>query len=285
MNMIEVSNLTHIYMRDTPFEVKAVNKVSLKIESGEVIGIVGPTGCGKSTLIQHFNALLKPSSGKVIIDGIDISSKNVDLMELRKKVGLVFQYPEHQLFEENVFNDVAFGPKNLGFSIDEIEATVKESLEFMDLPYEKIKNRSPFFLSGGEMRRVALAGVLAMKPQVLVLDEPTAGLDPMGKKRLLEKLKQLQLSRKTTIIIVSHSMEEIVEICNRVIVMKSGEILLSGSLKEIFSKNQELQNANVLLPQYTKLMIRLKEEWSELREDVFTLDDSYNEIMNHFRKG
>lgn len=285
MGIIETDELTHIYMKDTPFETVAISHITLSIDTGEVVSIVGPTGCGKTTLVQHFNGLLRPSTGKVIVDSVDITAKDADMRELRRKVGLVFQYPEHQLFEETVFDDVAFGPRNLGFSAEEIRDNVRESLEFMDLPFERIRQRSPFSLSGGEMRRVALAGVLAMKPKVLVLDEPTAGLDPESRKKLLRKIKELQKTGNTTIVIVSHEIEEIAEISDRITVLKEGHVLIQGGLKTVFSSPELLQSAGVLLPQYTNLMVELRKMGKNVREDVFTLEDAFEEAVRLIKEG
>jgi energy-coupling factor transport system ATP-binding protein len=280
--IIEIEELSHVYMRDTPFETKAINGVSLKIRNNEILSVVGPTGCGKSTLIQHLNGILKPSSGKVIVDGCDIWERGADLRKIRQKVGLVFQYPEHQLFEETVFDDVAFGPRNLGMAEGEVQESVKASLLFLDLPFDRIKERSPFSLSGGEMRRVALAGVLAMKPRVLVLDEPTAGLDPMGRRKLQNKIRELQKEQGTTIVLVSHAVEEIAEISDRIVVMKEGGILLEGEPGEVFSRHEELKSANLLLPQYTQLMRLLKEKGMDVRDDIYTLNAAKDEILSRY---
>jgi energy-coupling factor transport system ATP-binding protein len=279
MKIIEAFDVSHIYMRDTPFETRALAGVTLSIEAGEVVSIIGSTGSGKSTLVQHFNGLLRPTGGKILIDSIDTSMRSVDLQKLRQKVGLVFQYPEHQLFEETVFADVAFGPRNMGFPEDKMEETVGRALEFMELAFEKIKDRSPFSLSGGEMRRVAFAGVLAMNPQVLVLDEPTAGLDPMGKSRLLEKLMKLRDSQNTTIVIVSHAIEEVAEISDRIMVMNEGRLLSCGSRDEIFSRSSLLKEAGIFVPHYTRLMMELKKRGKEVKENIFTLEEAEKEII------
>jgi len=284
MFVIETDNISHVYMRDTPFETKAIRGVTLRIRRNEILSIVGPTGCGKSTLIQHLNGILKPSSGKVRIDGRDIWEHNADLKKVRQKVGLVFQYPEHQLFEETVFDDVAFGPRNLGISEDEVYQSVRSAMLFLDLPFERMKERSPFSLSGGEMRRVALAGVLAMKPEVLVLDEPTAGLDPLGKKKLQNKIIELQKEQGTTIVLVSHAVEEIAEVSHRIVVMKEGEILLEGTPGLVFSKHDELKSSHLLLPQYTQLMRLINEKGMKVREDIYTLKDAHDEILEKLKR-
>ncbi|MHC9539384.1 MAG: energy-coupling factor transporter ATPase [Vulcanimicrobiota bacterium] len=284
MFVIETDDISHVYMRDTPFETKAIKGVTLRIRRNEILSIVGPTGCGKSTLIQHLNGILRPSSGKVSVDGQDIWERNVDLKKIRQKVGLVFQYPEHQLFEETVFDDVAFGPRNLGISEEEVYQSVKAALLFLDLPFERIKERSPFSLSGGEMRRVALAGVLAMKPRVLVMDEPTAGLDPLGKKKLQNKIIELQREQGTTIVLVSHAVDEIAEVSHRIVVMKEGEILLEGTPGEVFSRHEELKSSHLLLPQYAQLMKLMNEKGIKVREDIYTLKDAHDEIVAKLKR-
>jgi len=220
----------------------------------------------------------------VSVDGQDIWERGVDLKKIRQKVGLVFQYPEHQLFEETVFDDVAFGPRNLGISEEEVYQSVKAALLFLDLPFERIKERSPFSLSGGEMRRVALAGVLAMKPKVLVMDEPTAGLDPLGKKKLQNKIIELQREQGTTIVLVSHAVEEIAEVSHRIVVMKEGEILLEGTPGEVFSRHEELKSSHLLLPQYAQLMKLMNEKGIKVREDIYTLKDAHDEIVAKLKR-
>jgi energy-coupling factor transport system ATP-binding protein len=280
MKIIETLALSHIYMHDTPFEAVALTDVTLSVEAGEVVSVVGSTGSGKSTLVQHFNGLLRPTRGKVIVDSLDTSAKAVDMQKLRQKVGLVFQYPEHQLFEETVYADVAFGPKNMGFSLPDIDDAVRNALDFMELPFEKMKDRSPFSLSGGEMRRVALAGVLAMKPLVLVLDEPTAGLDPLGKSRLISRLMKLRDSQKITIILVSHAIEEVAEISDRIIVMKEGRADSMGSRREILSHNDKLRDAGIIVPQYTMLMQELRKRGTMVKENIFTIQEAEEEILS-----
>lgn len=280
---IVINNLVHIYNKNTPFETKALDGINLEIRKGEFVGLIGHTGSGKSTLIQHLNALLKPTSGKIIIDGLDITSKNVNLKEIRQKVGLVFQYPEYQLFEETVAKDIAFGPKNLGLSTEEIEKRVRESMEMVGLDYEALKDRSPFELSGGQKRRVAIAGILAMKPEILILDEPTAGLDPRGRDEILGQIKKLHEKYKITIILVSHSMEDIAKLVNRLIVMYKGKIVMNGTPREIFSRADELEKLGLGIPQVTYFMKALKKKWQNIRDDVLTVDEAKEEILRVLR--
>ena len=231
---IKIENLTHVYMPKTPFEKKALDNVNLTIEDGEFLALIGHTGSGKSTLIQHLNGLLEPSSGRILVDEVDITSKEVKLTDIRKKIGLVFQYPEYQLFEETIEKDVAFGPNNLGLSAEEVSNRVKKSMEMVGLDYETYKDVSPFDLSGGQKRRVAIAGVIAMEPKVLILDEPTAGLDPKGRDDILEQIKILHEKYKMTIVLVSHSMEDVGKLAERIVVMNGGKIELLGKPSEIF---------------------------------------------------
>lgn len=283
--MIRTENLTHIYMKDTPFQTEAIRDISIAIQPREIVTLAGPTGCGKSTLVQHFNALLRPTEGKVIVDGTDIGAKDVNLRELRQKVGLVFQYPEHQLFEETVYDDVAFGPRNSGFSKEEVDQSVRETMDFMELPFAMFRERSPFFLSGGEMRRVALAGVLAMKPKILILDEPTAGLDPKSRKRLLEKMVELRTVSGVTIILISHDVEEIASVSDRIIVMKEGRISFHGKTREVFSRPDDLKAAGILPPQYTELLHGLKSLDCDVIADIFTFEETLAEVLRFVGKG
>ncbi|QZY54595.1 energy-coupling factor transporter ATPase [Crassaminicella profunda] len=276
---IVIENLTHIYNQNSPFEATALNDVSLTVEKGEFIGLIGHTGSGKSTLIQHLNGLLKPTAGKIIINGFDITKKDVSLKEIRKKVGLVFQYPEHQLFEETIYKDVAFGPTNLGLDEKEIENRVKEAIELVGLSYEEIKDRSPFELSGGQKRRVAIAGVIAMKPEVLILDEPTAGLDPRARDEILNQIKSLHEKYKMTIILVSHSMEDIARLVDRIIVMHKGNVVLTGKPREVFKSAEFLKSVGLGVPQITYLMKKLKSMGMSVKEEIFTVEDAKNEIL------
>lgn len=280
---IRVEKLTHIYMPGTPFESKALDDVSLNIDDGEFIGLIGHTGSGKSTLIQHFNGLLKPISGKIFIDDIDITGKGVDLKGVRQKVGLVFQYPEHQLFEETVYKDIAFGPKNLGLADDEIDLRVKRSMDMVGLDFEENKDKSPFDLSGGQRRRVAIAGVLAMEPKVLILDEPTAGLDPRGRDAILSEIKRLHDEYNKTVILVSHSMEDVAKLVNRIIVMANGKCILSGTPREVFKNADTLIEVGLGIPQVTALVKRLREKGIDIREDTLTVSEAKQQLIGYLR--
>ena len=277
---IIVENLTHVYNPRSPFETTAFKDISLSIEQGEFIGLIGHTGSGKSTLIQHLNGLLKPSSGKIIINGLDITQKDVKMKAIRQKVGLVFQYPEHQLFEETTFKDVAFGPINLGLSESEVATRVKEAIEWVGLNFDEVKDRSPFELSGGQRRRVAIAGVVAMKPEVLILDEPTAGLDPRGRDEILKQVKKLHQQYKMTVILVSHSMEDIAKLVDRIIVMHNGSITLTGVPRDVFHHVEVLEEIGLGVPQITYLMKKLKEAGKPIKEDVLTVEEAKKEILN-----
>jgi len=280
---IKIENLTYVYNPGNPFETKALDNVSVEINAGEFVGLIGHTGSGKSTLTQHLNGLIKPTSGKIIISGTDITDKSVKLRDIRKKVGLVFQYPEHQLFEETIYKDIAFGPQNLGLSESEVEERVREAMEFVKLPFDELKDRSPFELSGGQRRRVAIAGVFAMKPEVLILDEPTAGLDPRTRDELLQEIKVLHNKYKNTVILVSHSMEDIAKLVDRIIVMHRGKIALLGSPREVFQKVEILESIGLGVPQISYLIRALKSKGIELREDIFTVEEAKEEILKWVR--
>ncbi|SET56657.1 energy-coupling factor transport system ATP-binding protein [Natronincola peptidivorans] len=280
---IKIEKLTHIYNPKSPFETKALDNVSIEIQDGEFIGLIGHTGSGKSTLIQHLNGLIKPSSGKIIINNLDITDTSVKLVEVRKRVGLVFQYPEHQLFEETVYKDIAFGPFNLGLTEKEIKERVKEAMELVKLSYDQLKDRSPFELSGGQRRRVAIAGVLAMRPEVLILDEPTAGLDPRSRDEILQQIKVLHEKYKNTIILVSHSMEDIAKLVDRIIVMHRGKVALTGAPREVFKQSSILESIGLGIPQITFLMDKLKEAGVHLGEDIFTVEEAKEEILKWIR--
>lgn len=276
---IKIENLTHIYMPGSPFEKRALDEVSIDIQDGEFVALIGHTGSGKSTLIQHINGLLKPSSGKIIIDDIDITEKNIKLSDIRKKVGLVFQYPEYQLFEETIEKDIAFGPKNLGLDEAEISKRVIKAMNMVGLDYESYKDKSPFDLSGGQKRRVAIAGVVAMEPKVLILDEPTAGLDPKGRDEILDKIKNLRKEYNMTIILVSHSMEDVAKVATRILVMHQGKCILDGTPKEVFKEVEVLEKVGLAVPQVTYLAKKLKQKGFNISEDIFTIQEAKYEIL------
>lgn len=281
---IKIGNLTHIYMAKTPFEKVALSNVNVNINDGEFVALIGHTGSGKSTLIQHMNGLLKPNKGKIIVDGVDITASGVKLTDIRKKVGLVFQYAEYQLFEETIEKDIMFGPKNLGLTDEEALERTKRAMEMVGLDYETYKNKSPFDLSGGQKRRVAIAGVVAMEPKVLILDEPTAGLDPKGRDEILGELYKLHKSYNMTIILVSHSMEDVAKVADRILVMDKGKCVLDGTPKEIFKEIETLENVGLAVPQVTYLMRELKKRGFELPDDVFTLEQAKKELLRILAK-
>lgn len=283
MSLIEINNLSHVYSPGLPFEKKAVDDVSLKIEENEFIGLIGHTGSGKSTFIQHLNGLLKPSSGEIIIDGTRVDKSGSNLTDLRKKVGLVFQYPEYQLFEETIERDIAFGPRNLDISEEEVQERVKASMESVGLDYETYKDKSPFELSGGLKRRVAIAGVLAMEPKVLILDEPTAGLDPRGRDEILSEIKSIHENRKITVILVSHSMEDVAKIAERIIVFDKGKVFLDGEPREIFRNEDKLLGVGLGIPQITSLMRTLKKKGLDINEDAITVEEAKESLKKYLR--
>ena len=283
MSLIEINNLMHVYSPGLPFEKKAVDDISLKIEENEFIGLIGHTGSGKSTFIQHLNGLLKPSSGEIIIDGTRVDKSGSNLTDLRKKVGLVFQYPEYQLFEETIERDIAFGPRNLDISEEEVHERVKSSMESVGLDYETYKDKSPFELSGGLKRRVAIAGVLAMEPKVLILDEPTAGLDPRGRDEILSEIKSIHENRKITVILVSHSMEDVAKIAERIIVFDKGKVFLDGEPREIFRNEDKLLGVGLGIPQITSLMRTLKKKGLDINEDAITVEEAKESLKKYLR--
>lgn len=283
MSLIEINNLTHIYSEGLPFEKKAIDDISLKIEENEFIGLIGHTGSGKSTFIQHLNGLLKPSSGEIIIDGTRVDKSGANLTDLRKKVGLVFQYPEYQLFEETIERDIAFGPGNLDITEEEVKRRVKSSMESVGLDYETYKDKSPFELSGGLKRRVAIAGVLAMEPKVLILDEPTAGLDPRGRDEILSEIKEIHEKRKITVILVSHSMEDVAKIANRIIVFDKGSVFLDSNPREIFRNEDKLLSVGLGIPQITSLMRTLKKKGLDINEDAITVEEAKESLIKYLR--
>ena len=276
---IEVRNLSHIYTQGALTEAFALSDVSFAVEDGEFIGLIGPTGSGKSTLIQHLNGLLKPTSGTVLVDGVDIWSKDVSLKKIRQKIGLVFQYPEQQVFEETVFDDIAFGPRNLGYSADEVKSSVEAAREMVGLDPELL-SRSPFELSGGQLRRVDVAGILAMNPQVLVLDEPAAGLDPRGRRDILDNIKRLHESG-ITVVLVPHNMEDVAYFCDRILVLNEGKLVGDGSPREVFTQGAFLESIGLKPPEVTLLMQKLRQKGWGVREDVLTVEEAYKEIASH----
>ncbi len=277
--VLELKNLSYVYGTGTPFEKTAVNNLSLSIEKGEFIGIMGHTGSGKSTLVQMLNGLMKPTSGQVLLDGEDIWANPKDIRKIRFKVGMVFQYPEYQLFEETVAKDIAFGPTNMGKSGAELEKAVNDAARFTGLKDELLE-KSPFDLSGGEKRRAAIAGVIAMNPEVLVLDEPTAGLDPMGRDVLLSQIVQYHKERKNTVILVSHSMEDIARVADKIIVMNKSNLVMFDKTKEVFSKGRELETIGLRVPQITKIMLELREKGFNVPEGILTVDEAMDCISS-----
>ena len=276
---IQIEHLTHTYMPGSPFASVALHDVTLNIEDGELIGLLGHTGSGKTTLVQHLNGLMKATEGRIVVDGLDLTQKGVSLLEVRRKVGLVFQYPEYQLFEETVAKDIAFGPKNLGLSAEEIDRRVRQAMEQVGLDYDKIAECSPFELSGGQMRRVAIAGVLAMQPKVLILDEPTAGLDPAGRRSILNMIRNLHAAGGLTVIMVSHSMDDISTLATRLVVMSKGEMVLTGTPREVFRQQELMQSIGLDVPQAAQLAHALRDEGYDLPEDLFTLEELRDAIL------
>ena len=281
---IKITNLTHIYAPDSPFESKAIDNVSLEINDGEFIALIGHTGSGKSTLIQHLNGLLKANEGQILINDFDITANGVSLVDIRKKVGLVFQYPEYQLFEETIEKDISFGPRNLGLSEEEINQAVRYSMSLVGLDYEKSKDKSPFDLSGGQKRRIAIAGVLAMKPEILILDEPTAGLDPKGRDDILSNIKEIHEKEKNTIILVSHSMDDVAKLADRLLVMNHGKVEFFDTPIEVFKNETRLKEIGLDVPQVLQLANQLREKGFEISSDILTIDDIKNEIVKNLKR-
>ena len=280
---IKIEHVSHLYGEGEAFEKKALDDVTLEIPDGQFLGVIGHTGSGKSTLIQHLNGLLKATSGKIYYNNEDIYQENYDMKKLRSKVGLVFQYPEHQLFEIDVFSDVCFGPKNLGLPQEEIEARAKEALEHVGLGADFYK-KSPFELSGGQKRRVAIAGILAMEPEVIVLDEPTAGLDPKGRDEILDLVAELHRVRKITVVLVSHSMEDVAKYVDRLIVMDDGKVRFDGTPREVFSHYKELEKLGLAAPQVTYVTHALKEKGWDIDTDATTVEEAKNAILKALKR-
>lgn len=284
MIAIKTEDLTYTYSPGTPFEKTAVDHVNLEIEQGEFVGVIGHTGSGKSTLIQHFNGLLRPTSGRVLIEGTDLWAKETNLREYRFKVGLVFQYPEYQLFEETVYKDIAFGPQNMGLSPGQVDERVREAARFVGLKPHHME-KSPFELSGGQKRRVAIAGVLAMNPDILVLDEPTAGLDPKGRERILGQIKQYHKERGSTVLLVSHSMEDIAKYAHKVLVLSRAGVVMYDDVAKVFSRAKEITDIGLSVPQVTRIFDKLREKGYPVDESVYTMDFAKNEILRLWGKG
>ncbi len=280
---IRLEEVSHIYMPDSPFEKKSLEEVSFSVESGEFLGIIGHTGSGKSTLIQMFNGLLYPTRGKVYVNGQDIHQSKETRKKVRRSVGMVFQYPEYQLFEETVYRDIAFGPTNLGLSPEEVKKNVLEAAELVELP-QAILDKSPFDLSGGQKRRAAIAGVLAMKPEILVLDEPVAGLDPKARTRVLEQISRLHQSTHMTVIMVSHSMEDVAKYAKRILVMNEGTVAYLDTPREIFQHRKEITKMGLSVPQISKLVQHLKERGIEVDPYAITIEEAAKTILSCMEK-
>jgi len=280
---IQVKNLKHIYDKGMPTESLALDNINFRVEDGQLFGIIGHTGSGKSTLLQHLNGLLKPDEGTIVIGDVDITAPDVSMTEIRKRIGLVFQYPEYQLFEETVAKDVAFGPNNLGLSEKEIEERVKEAIELVGLDYEMVKDRSPFDLSGGQKRRVAIAGVIAMRPEVLILDEPTAGLDPKAHKDVLKMVEEVHRKTGNITILVSHNMADIAKLSDRVLVIDGGRVVTVGTPKEVFSHRKELSDVGLDLPPITQLTETLRKRGMDIPETILSVDEAAEEISNFLK--
>ena len=280
MSLIEIIDVSVVYKQGTPFEVTALEHISLTIGKGQFVGLIGATGSGKSTLIQLFNGLLKPTSGRVLVNGIDLAGlRGTQFKDLRRRIGIVFQYPENQLFEETVFRDIAFGPNNMGLSERDIVDRVVQAMGFVGLDYSSFKDRSPFTLSGGEMRRVAIAGVLAMGPEMLVLDEPTAGMDPLGRREILKRVEEINKTTGTTVVLVSHSMEDIARLAENIFVLQEGRKVLEGSPGSIFTGDVDLSAHGLDIPQVTRLMQELGEARPDIRRDIFTVEGAKKELL------
>lgn len=277
--IIEVRDLTHVYSEGTPFQRTAIEQVNISVQAGEFVGIIGHTGSGKSTLIQHLNGLLKPNAGTVLFEGEDIWKNKTFTRSIRAKVGLVFQYPEYQLFEDTVYKDIAFGPRNMGLSEEEIDRRVRRAAGFVGLTERRLQ-KSPFDLSGGQKRRAAIAGVIAMEPQVLILDEPTAGLDAAGRDAILQNIRDYQRAQNATILMVSHSMEEIASMADRLIVMKDGRVDMTGTPHEVFSRAKHLQENGLGVPQVTEVFMKLREKGLDVPQGVYTLAQAKQALLS-----
>ena len=278
MSEITVEKLSYFHGKDTPYEIKALDGIDLKIEKGMITGLIGHTGSGKSTLVQMFNGLLRAHEGRVLLDGEDIWKRPKDIRKIRFRVGLVMQYPEYQLFEETIYKDIAYGPKNMGLSDAEIDQRVREAAAFAGLDSELLE-KSPFDLSGGQKRRAAIAGIIAMRPELLILDEPAAGLDPRGRDSIFKNIAEYQKKTGSTVLIVSHSMEDMARFCDRLAVMSGGKVILCGSCREVFSHAELLESVGLDIPQITKLTLMLRERGIELDSSVYTVEEAFDSLI------
>ena len=283
MATIQTEGLTYRYGIGTPFEKTAVDHVDLEIEAGSFVGIIGHTGSGKSTLIQHLNGLLRPTEGKVLLDGVDIWADKSKMRQMRFRVGLVFQYPEYQIFEETVAKDIAFGPRNMGLAEEEVQARVRETAAIVGLS-EEILKQSPFLLSGGQKRRVAIAGVMAMRPEVLILDEPTAGLDPRGREEILQEIQAYRNQTGATILLVSHSMEDMANCAEKILVMNAGKVFCYDTVENVFRQAKALQEIGLAVPQITRVCMQLREQGIPLSDDIYTVEAAYQQILQLYRQ-
>ena len=281
---IEVKGLTHIYSEGLPHESVALENVSFNVEDGQLVGVIGHTGSGKSTLVQHLNGLLRPKSGTIVVGDVDITADGVVMRDIRRKIGLVFQYPEYQLFEETVAKDVAFGPGNLGLSQEETEQRVKEAIQMVGLDYDAVKNVSPFELSGGQKRRVAIAGVIAMKPEILILDEPTAGLNPKAHDDILANVRAIHEQEKNIIFLISHNMNDIAAMADKVIVMDRGQVAMDGTPAQVFSRGEELKAMGLALPDSMELVARLRRAGMDIDTSCLTMEQAADEIAKVLKR-
>ena len=283
MAISKTEDLTYQYSIGTPFEKTAVDHVNLEIEEGAFVGIIGHTGSGKSTLIQHFNGLIRPTSGKIYLDGTDIWADKTNIRQVRFQVGLVFQYPEYQIFEDTVYKDIAFGPRNMGLSEAEIKERVEETAALVGLTQAQL-NQSPFDLSGGQKRRVAIAGVMALRPKVLILDEPTAGLDPKGREDILREIRRYHKETGRTVLLVSHSMEDMANCAEKILVMNAGKVFCYDTVENVFRQAKALQEIGLAVPQITRVCMQLREQGIPLSDDIYTVEAAYQQILQLYRQ-
>ena len=283
MAILKTEDLTYQYSIGTPFEKTAVDHVNLEIEEGAFVGIIGHTGSGKSTLIQHFNGLIRPTSGKIYLDGTDIWADKTNIRQVRFQVGLVFQYPEYQIFEDTVYKDIAFGPRNMGLSEAEIKERVEETAALVGLTQAQL-NQSPFDLSGGQKRRVAIAGVMALRPKVLILDEPTAGLDPKGREDILREIRRYHKETGRTVLLVSHSMEDMANCAEKILVMNAGKVFCYDTVENVFRQAKALQEIGLAVPQITRVCMQLREQGIPLSDDIYTVESAYQQILQLYRQ-